>query len=67
MTIESAALKKPQMPPLPGMGTRIAETQKANPEANPEAHTPLPFVSSSRTLRECDPVRLKDENEIENH
>lgn len=64
MTIESAALKKPQMPPLPGMGTRIAETQKANPEANPEAHTPLPFVSSSRTLRECDPVRLKDENRL---
>ena len=41
MTIESAALKKPQMPPLPGMGTHIAETQKANPEA----HTPLPFDS----------------------
>lgn len=60
MTIESAALKKPQMPPLPGMGTHIAETQKANPEA----HTPLPFVSSSRTLRECDPVRLKDENRL---
>lgn len=60
MTIESAALKKPQMPPLPGMGTHIAETQ----EANPEAHTPLPFVSSSRTLRECDPVRLKDENRL---
>ncbi len=64
MTIESAALKKPQMPPLPGMGTHIAETQKANPEANPEAHTPLPFVSSSRTLRECDPARLKDENRL---
>lgn len=64
MTIQSAALKKPQMPPLPGMGTHIAETQKANPEANPEAHTPLPFVSSSRTLRECDPVRLKDENRL---
>ncbi len=60
MTIESAALKKPQMPPLPGMGTHIAETQKANPEA----HTPLPFVSSSRTLRECDPARLKDENRL---
>ena len=60
MTIESAALKKPQMPPLPGMGTHIAETQKANPEA----HTPLPFVSSSRTLRECDPVRLKDEDRL---
>lgn len=60
MTIESAALKKPQMPPLPGMGTHIAETQKANPEA----HTPLPFVSTSRTLRECDPVRLKDENRL---
>ena len=60
MTIESAALKKPQMPPLPGMDTHIAETQKANPEA----HTPLPFVSSSRTLRECDPVRLKDENRL---
>lgn len=64
MTIESAALKKPQMPPLPGTGTHIAETQKANPEANPEAHTPLPFVSSSRTLRECDPARLKDENRL---
>ena len=64
MTIQSAALKKPQMPPLPGMGTHIAETQKANPEANPEAHTPLPFVSSSRTLRECDPARLKDENRL---
>lgn len=60
MTIESAALKKPQMPPLPGMDTHIAETQKANPEA----HTPLPFVSSSRTLRECDPARLKDENRL---
>ena len=60
MTIESAALKKPQMPPLPGMGTHSAETQKANPEA----HTPLSFVSSSRTLRECDPVRLKDENRL---
>ncbi len=60
MTIESAALKKPQMPPLPGMGTHIAETQKANPEA----HTQLPFVSSSRTLRECDPARLKDENRL---
>lgn len=60
MTIESDALKKPQMPPLPGMGTHIAETQKANPEA----HTPLPFVSSSRTLRECDPVRLKDEHRL---
>lgn len=60
MPIESAALKKPQMPPLPEMGTHIAETQKANPEA----HTPLPFVSSSRTLRECDPVRLKDENRL---
>lgn len=60
MTIESAALKKPQMPPLPGIGTHIAETQKANPEA----HTPLPFVSSSRTLRECDPVRLKDEKRL---
>lgn len=60
MTIESAALKKPQMPPLPGMGTHIAETQKENPEA----HTPLPFVSSSRTLRECDPARLKDENRL---
>lgn len=60
MTIESAALKKPQMPPLPGMGTHITETQKANPEA----HTPLPFVSSSRTLRECEPARLKDENRL---
>lgn len=60
MTIESAALKKPQMPPLPGMDTHIAETQKENPEA----HTPLPFVSSSRTLRECEPARLKDENRL---
>ena len=57
---ESDAPKKPQMPPLPGMGTHIAETQKANPEAP----VPLPFVSSSRTLRECDPVRLKNENRL---